>query len=192
MTFYSCVKRTIDLLFCFGMIVVFGWLLALLWIAVRMSSPGPGIFAQVRVGRNQQPFTCFKFRTMSVGTAQVATHKLTPASVTGFGKILRASKLDELPQIWNLLKGEMSLVGPRPCLPSQAELIEERQKQNVFDILPGITGYSQINGIDMSDPVRLAKSDGHYLKHRSTVLDLRILAATFVGRGSGDKVSNEL
>ncbi|MEP0944414.1 MAG: sugar transferase [Rhizobiaceae bacterium] len=188
MTTYLAFKRLIDVAFCLFTIVVFGWLLALVWLAVKLTSRGPGIFAQQRVGKEQVVFTCYKFRTMTVGTAQIATHEVASSSVTKVGRLLRASKLDELPQIMNLMKGEMSLVGPRPCLPNQTELVEERERRGVYALQPGITGIAQVNGIDMSDPVRLATVDAQYALDRSIALDIRLLLATFLGKGWGDKV----
>lgn len=188
MAIYPLVKRLIDLAFCFVTIVVFGWLLVLVWLAVKVSSSGPGIFAQPRVGQHKKPFTCYKFRTMTTGTAQVATHQVAASSVTRVGRILRATKLDELPQVINILKGEMSLVGPRPCLPNQTELVEERDQLGVYELQPGITGLAQVNNIDMSDPARLATVDAQYALDRSIGLDIRLLLATFLGKGQGDKI----
>jgi len=117
------------------------------------------------------------------------THQALASQVTPIGRRLRRWKLDELPQLWNVLRGDMSLVGPRPCLPTQAELIEERLKRGVLSVRPGITGLSQINGIDMSDPARLAEKDAQYVRDRSLLLDLRILFLTFFGRtGTGVRI----
>lgn len=160
-------------------------------LAIRLNSPGAAIFRQTRVGREQQPFVLYKLRTMSTGTVQAGTHEVSAASVTAVGKFLRATKLDELPQLWNVVKGEMSLVGPRPCLPVQVELVEEREKRGVFAILPGITGLAQVEGIDMSDPVKLAERDSDYVGDKSFALDLRILLATVTGKGNGDRIRKE-
>ena len=125
---------------------------------------GSPLLRQKRVGRNRCLFTLVKFRTMRQDTAHVATHLADASAVTRWGAFLRRAKLDELPQLWNVLKGEMSLVGPRPCLPGQTELIDERARRGVFSARPGITGLAQVQGIDMSDPARLAEIDARMLR----------------------------
>jgi lipopolysaccharide/colanic/teichoic acid biosynthesis glycosyltransferase len=149
---------------------------------------GSPIFAQQRVGRGQRPFTLYKFRTMSVGTAQVATHEVGASAVTPLGSFLRRSKLDELPQLVNVIKGEMSLVGPRPCLPSQHELIAEREALGVFAVRPGVTGLAQVNAIDMSTPARLAKWDARMIAEFTLPRYFRYLLQTVAGGGSGDRI----
>ncbi|MEO0329371.1 MAG: hybrid nucleoside-diphosphate sugar epimerase/sugar transferase [Pseudomonadota bacterium] len=186
---YSFVKRIIDLGFAIGVIVFLWWVILLIYAAVRITSPGPGIFAQKRVGQDGTEFTLYKFRTMFLETKSAATHEIGSSQVTAFGKILRKFKLDELPQIWNILRNEISLVGPRPCLPSQTVLIEERESRHVLQAKPGITGLAQINDIDMSDPVRLAKKDAEYLSLRTLLLDIKIILATALGKGANDRVS---
>jgi O-antigen biosynthesis protein WbqP len=146
------------------------------------------LFRQERVGRHQRPFTLVKFRTMRLDTASVATHLADASAVTPFGRFLRRAKLDELPQLWNVLKGEMSLVGPRPCLPNQEELIAERQKRGVFDVRPGVTGLAQVNGIDMSEPARLAEVDERMIRTLTLRDYFRYLLLTLTGKGSGDRV----
>ena len=185
---YRIGKRLIDVLFSVAVITFAGWILAVVWVLVRMGSPGPGIFAQERVGQNGKTFICYKFRTMKAGTKQAGTHEMTADAITGIGAFLRKTKIDELPQVWNILRGELSLVGPRPGLPVQTKLTEERQAHGVFSVLPGITGLAQINGVDMSDPARLAQMDAQYIAQRGLLLDLKIILATFLGRGQGDKV----
>lgn len=161
--------------------------IAILALLIRRGSEGPGILSQTRVGRNGRPFQCYKLRTMRKDAPQVPTHDAAPIHITPIGAVLRRTKLDELPQLWNVLKGDMSLVGPRPCLPTQTELIAERQKRRVLTLRPGITGLAQVSGIDMSDPVRLAEKDAEYLHRRSFLLDLRILCRTaFGGAGKSD------
>lgn len=156
---------------------------------IRCTSIGPAIFRQERVGKEQKVFVCYKLRTMAAGTKQAGTHEVSASSVTGVGKVLRKTKLDELPQLWNVLCGEMSLVGPRPCLPSQLELIEEREKRGVFSVLPGITGLGQVRGIDMSVPERLAECDAEYVAKQSLGLDLSLLIQTVLGAGREDRVN---
>lgn len=188
--FYHFVRRTADIAAALAIVILLWWALLAVWIAVRATSQGPGIFAQERVGRRGAVFTCYKFRTMHVGTRQAATHELTQASVTSVGHGLRRTKLDELPQLWNLLKGEMTLVGPRPCLPSQTELIEIRKSAGVLELRPGITGLAQVNGIDMSLPLDLVVYDQRYLAMQGLIFDLKVLAFTLLGRGGGDRLGS--
>lgn len=157
-------------------------------LLVRRETPGPGLFKQVRVGRDGAPFHCYKLRTMFAGSPSVPTHEAGKAMVTPLGGFLRRSKLDELPQLWNVLKGEMSFVGPRPCLPSQQTLIGERQARGVLTLRPGITGLAQVRGIDMSDPVLLAETDAEYKRMASFIGDVRLILQTVAGGGRGDRV----
>lgn len=187
--FFSA-KRIIDYTFSAVVIFAFWWLLLAIWFAVRFTSSGPGIFAQARVGANGCIFTCYKFRTMCSGTRQAGTHEIDADAVTGLGAFLRRTKLDELPQVWNILRGELSLVGPRPCLPMQKRLIEERRLRGVFDVLPGITGLAQINKVDMRDPVKLAEWDQRYIATQCIPSDLIIILRTLIGGGSGDRVKS--
>lgn len=161
------------------------------FLAIRMTSPGRAIFAQRRVGKNQEVFTCYKFRTMVLGTKEAGTHEVAASSVTPLGQFLRKTKLDELPQLYNVVRGEMSLVGPRPCLPVQEELIRERAQRGVYQLVPGITGLGQVRGIDMSDPVILAECDAEYLANRSFWYDIRLVWRTLLGGGQGDRISRE-
>ena len=160
-------------------------IIALALLAVRRSSPGSPLFAQQRVGRHGRVFTCYKLRTMYQDTAHVPTHQAQASAVTPLGSKLRRWKLDELPQLYNVLVGDMSLVGPRPCLPSQAELIAARQRRGVLEVRPGITGLAQVQGIDMSDPERLAAVDADYVARQSFIGDVRLLIATLTGGGVG-------
>lgn len=185
---YQWTKRTIDLSVALLLLAGFFWLFLGLWFAVRFTSAGPGLFAQERIGRDGQSFTCYKFRTMHDGTRQAGTHELTTSAVTPLGSFLRRTKLDELPQVINLLRNEMSLIGPRPCLPAQTELVQAREARGVYRIKPGISGWAQINDIDMSEPERLARADQRYLYLRSLPLDLKIMIATVTGRGQADRV----
>ena len=125
---------------------------------------------------------------MRPDTASVATHLADASAVTGFGRFLRRTKLDELPQLWNVLKGDMSLVGPRPCLFNQEELINERAQRGVFNARPGITGLAQIQGIDMSTPELLAKTDAEMLESLNLISYFRFIFLTVLGKGSGDRV----
>ncbi len=184
---YRGLKRIMDLGFALVVIGLLWWALLGVWIAIKLTSTGPGIFAQPRIGRHGAPFICYKFRTMAVGTAQAGTHEVSADAVTKIGHFLRATKLDELPQVLNILRGELSLIGPRPCLPVQTDLIAARNARGVLQIRPGISGLAQIEGIDMSDPEVLAKRDADYIALQSLVLDLKITLATATGSGQGDK-----
>jgi lipopolysaccharide/colanic/teichoic acid biosynthesis glycosyltransferase len=175
---YAMTKRLLDLAFALGVLILAGWLIVLLWLAVKATSPGPGFFAQVRMGRDEVPFTLYKLRSMRDGTPDMATHQAGQSVVTPVGRFLRATKLDELPQVVNMLRGELSLIGPRPGLPVQAELNMARRTQGVFSVTPGLTGLAQVQGIDMRDPERLALIDQHYVALQSLALDLRIALAT--------------
>lgn len=179
--------RLLDIVFSlFGLIVGFPVLLII--YIVGLFDTGSPLFLQERVGRHLKPFTLVKFRTMTVDTASVASHLASEASITKLGGFLRRTKLDELPQLWNVLKGEMSLVGPRPCLFSQEELIEEREKRGVLEARPGITGLAQVNEIDMSTPVLLAETDSKMLSSLTVPGYFRYILMTVAGKGSGDRV----
>ena len=147
-------------------------------------------FVQTRVGKNQKPFRLVKFRSMSPKAANVPTHEISGDLITKTGKFIRATKLDELPQLWNVLKGEMSLVGPRPCLPIQEELIEERELRKVFSLRPGITGPAQVQNIDMSTPKLLAETDHQMVGKLSFASYIKYVLMTVTGSGQGDKVRN--
>ena len=185
---YKFIKRTIDLSFVFFVAVFLSWLMLLAWVGVRLTSTGPGIFVQERVGLNQKIFKCYKFRTMKVGTNNAGTHDVSVSSLTSIGGFLRKTKIDELPQIVNILQNELSLVGPRPCLPNQLELIKEREARGVFSVKPGVTGLSQINNIDMSIPKTLSKWDARYIALRGLLFYMKIIIATARGNGHGDKI----
>lgn len=171
-------KKIFDLAGAAVLLVATSPILLLAILAVRASSPGPVIFSQTRIGRDGALFRCHKLRTMYQGTPSLPSHETPASAVTSVGKSLRKFKLDELPQLWNVLCGEMSLVGPRPCLPTQTELIEFRSRLGVLQALPGMTGLAQIRGIDMSNPRLLAETDAIYLRTASFWLDLRILFGT--------------
>ncbi len=150
------------------------------------------IFVQKRVGMHQKPFKLLKFRTMKINTPSKASHLIDENSVTRFGKIIRLLKLDELPQLLNVLSGDMSLVGPRPSLFNQLELIKWREKYNLYNFKPGITGLSQINGIDMSNPKKLAESDYLMISKINQINYFKYLLLTFFGKGRGDKIKNKI
>ncbi|MGE4408050.1 sugar transferase [Pseudomonas sp.] len=168
--------------------LVFGLPVLLVLTVIGFFDTRSPIFRQVRVGRHQKPFTLVKFRTMKVDTASVATHLASSASITRFGHFLRKTKLDELPQLWNVLKGEMSLVGPRPGLFNQEELTEERAKRGVFEVRPGITGLAQVSEIDMSTPTLLAETDQKMIQSLTLVDYFKYIFMTVAGKGAGDRV----
>lgn len=157
-------------------------------IVIRRGSPGPALFRQVRVGRGERPFVCLKLRTMTLGTPAVGTHEASPASITRAGGLLRRLKIDELPQLWNVVRGDMSLVGPRPCLPVQTQLIEERRRRGVYAVRPGITGRGQTMGLDMSTPVELAIEDAVWAARPHLVEYIRLIVITVLGKGRGDAI----
>ena len=180
--------RLLDLLLAsFGLLV--GSPILLLIMLLGLFDTGSPLFFQTRVGRHQKPFRLVKFRTMRPDTASVATHLADPKAVTGLGHFLRRSKLDELPQLWNVLAGQMSLVGPRPCLLSQTELIHERERRKVFEHRPGITGLAQVQGIDMSTPELLARTDAQMLQTLSATSYFKYILLTVSGRGAGDRIA---
>ena len=150
---------------------------------------GKPFFFQSRLGQNQVAFTIIKFRSMAPNTAAVRTHLANPEDVTIFGSLLRRTKLDELPQLINVLKGDMSLVGPRPGLPSDITLKDLRQEQGVFDVRPGITGLSQIMGIDMSKPELLARTDALMIEEMSVLNYFKYIILTILGAGGGDRIN---
>jgi O-antigen biosynthesis protein WbqP len=189
-------------------LVLLSPLLVLVALIVRLDSAGPSIFRQTRIGMGRRPFAMWKFRTM-VRDAPDDLHRdlvlalvrdaEPPRSVykladdpriTRVGRWLRKTSLDELPQLVNVVRGDMSLVGPRPCLPSQGDVIAARRRRNVFSIRPGITGLAQLASIDMSTPEKLAEVDSRYMHGRSFLGDLRIIAATMLGGGAGDALKS--
>lgn len=179
------ILRGFDILFAL-MGLVLGFPVLLVIYLVGLSDTGAPLFQQERVGRHQKPFTLVKFRTMRVGTASVASHLADTNAITPMGQFLRRTKLDELPQLWNVLKGEMSLVGPRPGLFNQQELLQARQQHGVFEARPGITGLAQVSGIDMSTPELLAQTDAKMLRSLDVAAYFRYIVQTVLGSGQGD------
>lgn len=179
--------RALDCLFSFFGLL-FGLPLLIVIFLIGLLDTGSPLFIQVRVGRYKKPFKLVKFRTMVKDTASVASHLANSASITKFGGLLRRTKLDELPQLWNVLLGDMSLVGPRPNLFNQDELIQERDAHGVYAVRPGITGLAQVNEIDMSTPALLAKTDREMIDSLSVSSYFKYIFATVSGNGSGDRV----
>lgn len=162
-------------------------LLFLLYFIGKFDTGSP-LFRQERVGLNQQPFQLLKFRSMHVNTQVVATHLVKASSITKWGSFLRKSKLDELPQLFNVLKGDMSFVGPRPNLYNQHELIQARSSRQVYSVRPGITGLAQIQKIDMSTPQLLAETDAQMIQHLNLWQYFKYIFLTAFGKGFGDRV----
>lgn len=180
--------RLFDVVFSMVGLVI-GLPVLLVLTIIGLFDTGSPIFRQVRVGSDQKPFTLIKFRTMRVDTASVATHLASRASITRFGHFLRKTKLDELPQLWNVLMGDMSLVGPRPGLFNQEELTVERAKRGVFDVRPGITGLAQVSKIDMSTPALLAETDQKMIDNLTLATYFKYIFMTVAGEGAGDRVA---
>lgn len=170
-------KRTVDLLLASAGLLLAGPLMLMIAVAVKISSPGPVLYWSDRIGRDNRIFRMPKFRTMRVDTPQVATHLLRSARyyVTPLGRFLRSTSLDELPQLWSILVGDMSLVGPRPALFNQDDLIQARTQRGVHRLTPGVTGWAQINGRDELEIPKKVELDAYYLDRRSLALDLKIL-----------------
>ncbi len=179
--------RVLDFLMAFfGLIITFPILLIVTLIGYF--DTGSPVFIQQRVGKNKKPFNLIKFRTMSVETKSVASHLANNASITKLGNFLRKTKIDELPQLINVVKGEMSLVGPRPNLFNQEELIKDRDVLGVYDVLPGVTGLAQVQNIDMSTPQLLAKTDKQMIDTLTIKDYFKYIIMTATGSGSGDAV----
>ncbi len=182
--------RTIDFLAAFfGLLLL--WPVLLVVVIIGLFDTGSPIFIQTRVGKKQKPFNLIKFRTMSVETKSVASHLASNASITKLGVFLRKTKIDELPQLINVVKGEMSLVGPRPNLFNQEELIKEREALSVYDVLPGVTGLAQVQNIDMSTPRLLAKTDKQMIDTLTIKDYFKYIIMTVTGSGSGDAVKTK-
>lgn len=179
--------RFFDVVFSLAGLVVGLPVLVVLYV-IGLFDTGSPLFFQQRVGRHQKPFTLVKFRTMKVDTASVASHLASTSSITKFGTFLRRTKLDELPQLWNVLKGEMSLVGPRPGLFNQEELTAERDALGVFAVRPGITGLAQVSDIDMSTPKLLAETDAKMIASLNVKDYFKYIFMTVLGKGAGDRV----
>jgi nucleoside-diphosphate-sugar epimerase/lipopolysaccharide/colanic/teichoic acid biosynthesis glycosyltransferase len=181
------VLRLLDVLLASaGLLVV--WPLLLVLYALGLFDTGAPLLRQERVGRHQRPFVLVKFRTMRRDTAHVASHLASSAAITPLGAVLRRTKLDELPQLWNVLLGHMSLVGPRPGLFNQHDLTQARTAHGVYAARPGITGLAQVNGIDMSTPELLAQTDARMLRELSVRNYFKFILFTVLGKGTGDAV----
>ncbi|MFW3587249.1 sugar transferase [Vagococcus fluvialis] len=184
-------KRIVDFLLSLLGIIVLSPLLIILVVAVKIDSKGPVIFTQKRVGKNKKLFNIYKFRTMKIDTPkEMPTHLLENPDffITKVGKFLRKTSLDELPQLFNILKGDMAVIGPRPALWNQDDLIEERDKYGANDIRPGLTGWAQINGRDELEIDYKAQLDGHYVERESFSMDVKCFFGTIVSVFKSDGV----
>jgi O-antigen biosynthesis protein WbqP len=189
--FYFWFKRFYDTVLSFIGLIVLAPLLLVLVIFIKLDSKGPILFKQKRIGRNKKHFYILKFRTMRVDTPKdTPTHMLENPQqwITKVGKFLRKTSLDEIPQIINILKGDMSIIGPRPALWNQYDLVKERDKYDVHKLYPGLTGYAQINGRDELPIPEKAKLDGYYVKHINLWLAIKIFFGTIVSIFKSDGV----
>ena len=185
-------KRAIDILGALAGLILLSPLFAGAALAVVLQSPGPALHWSRRVGRDERIFRMPKFRTMRLGTPDVATHLLSDPDqwVTPVGRFLRRTSLDELPQLWSILKGDMSLVGPRPALFNQDDLVALRRAAGVAGLRPGLTGWAQINGRDELPIAEKARLDAEYLQRMSLAFDLQIIVATALAAVSGRGVTH--
>ena len=175
---YSFFKRLLDIVLSLTALIVLAPLLLVLALLVKLDSPGPALFKQKRVGRNEKLFDIYKFRSMYTSAPRdVATSELQNAEshITRVGRVLRKTSLDELPQLFNVLKGEMSLIGPRPLVPNEKDIHELRREKGAYRVRPGITGWARVNGRDCVLPVDKARLDGYYADHMSFGLDVKII-----------------
>ncbi|QCJ44766.1 sugar transferase [Bacillus sp. S3] len=183
MIYRRYIKKIVDIILAFIGIVVLSPVFLILIICIKLDSKGPVLFKQCRIGKNKAEFYILKFRTMKVDTPKdTPTHLLKDSNsyITRVGKFMRNTSLDELPQIINILKGEMSIIGPRPCLWNQYDLISEREKYGANDIFPGLTGWAQINGRDELPIDVKAKLDGEYVEKLSFAFDVRCFFGTII------------
>jgi O-antigen biosynthesis protein WbqP len=185
-------KRLFDLVLTVLGVVVLALPLLMVALAVKLTSPGPALYWSDRVGRHNRIFRMPKFRSMRIGTPAVATHLLQDpdAWLTPIGAFLRKTSLDELPQLWSILAGDMSIVGPRPALFNQEDLIALRTERGVHELLPGLTGWAQVNGRDELPIPQKVELDVEYLRRRSCLFDLRIVWLTVVKVLRRDGVSH--
>lgn len=179
--------RFFDFIFALFGLLLLSPIIIILYL-IGLFDTGHPIFVQERVGKNKRPFNIYKFRTMNLSTESVATHLAQTSSVTNYGKFLRKTKLDELPQLFNVLRGDMSLVGARPNLFNQTTLIKERDELGIYDHKPGITGLAQIQEVDMSTPKKIAKLDAQMYENLDLKKYFQYIFATLSGKGQGDRI----
>jgi O-antigen biosynthesis protein WbqP len=186
------VKRLFDFSLALTVLALLAIPLCLVALAIKLTSPGPVLYWSDRVGKNNRIFSMPKFRSMRIGTPAVATHLLTKPDqyLTSVGPFLRKTSLDEVPQLWSILTGDMSFVGPRPALFNQSDLIALRTERGIHTLVPGLTGWAQINGRDELSIADKVDFDAQYLHQQSFVLDMRILWKTFVQVWNSDGISH--
>lgn len=185
------IKRLIDIVLSFLGLVLASWLYLLIIIAIKIDDPGPVFFKQKRVGIHKRYFQLIKFRSMKMSTPHdTPTHLLEnpDAYITRVGRFIRKTSLDEIPQLWNILKGDMSIIGPRPALWNQYDLLEERDKYGANDVKPGLSGWAQIHGRDELEIEEKARLDGEYVQKMSFLFDCRCFFGTAIGALRGDGV----
>lgn len=180
MKIYPSIKCLGDISLAIFLLFILTPVYLLLALIIRLQDGGPAIFKQKRVGRNGQEFLFYKFRSMSVSAPNVESRETQKLQITPFGKFIRRTNLDELPQFYNVLKGDMSFIGPRPPIPAQKELVEMRRANGALALQPGLTGWAQINAFDGMPPEQKAAFDGEYAQRLSLGLDLLILVKTVV------------
>lgn len=197
---YLKIKRILDIIFSFGGIIILSPLFLIIMVLIKADSAGPILFKQKRIGKNKKVFSILKFRTMRMESPKdMPTHLLDNPNqwITGIGRFLRKTSLDELPQMMNILKGDMSIIGPRPALWNQIDLIVERDKYGANDVPVGLTGWAQINGRDELPIEAKAKLDGEYVRHFGLIMDMKCFFGTFtsvlkrdgvVEGGTGNKI----
>ncbi len=188
--YLRCWKRVMDIILSSAGLLVFAVPMLITAAAVRLSSPGPVIFTQKRVGIHKKHFCLYKFRSMRTDTPDIATYLLEDPDkyITGVGHFIRRTSLDELPQLWNIFRGDMSVVGPRPALWNQYDLIAERDMYGANDVMPGLTGWAQVNGRDELDIYEKSKLDGEYVQKVSFAFDLKCVLRTILPVLKGDGI----
>jgi O-antigen biosynthesis protein WbqP len=177
---YPIIKRLLDILLAVFLMILASPIYLIVGLIIRLQDGGPAIFKQKRVGRNGDEFLFYKFRSMPINTPNVESRETTKLQITPFGKFIRLTNLDELPQFYNVLKGDMSFIGPRPPIPSQTELIELRRANGALALQPGLTGWAQVNAYDGMPTDQKAAFDGEYARRISFGMDLLILLKTIV------------
>ena len=183
---YMAFKRVFDVIFSVILLFFLAIPMLIIWLVIVSTSGGGGIFRQKRIGRNKEEFVCYKFRTMYRYAPVCSASKMSRIAgaekyVTPFGKFLRRTSLDELPQLWNVIKGDMSLVGPRPLIAEEIDVHSARERCGVYSIRPGITGLAQVKGRNFIDDSKKAEIDAQYIRSMGVVQDLKILAMTVLG-----------
>lgn len=177
---YNIAKRTLDIIIASLGLIILSPVLLITAILIKLESKGPIIFKQLRAGKDSNPFYIYKFRSMRIDAPNKSTNEFKNAEdfITKIGKVIRKTSIDELPQLFNILKGDMSIVGPRPVILKEKDLIQLRKEYNVDSLLPGITGWAQINGRDTIGDMEKVKYDYEYLKSKSIKLDIKIMCMT--------------